>query len=230
MAQDDRAFPECDTRPPADAVHTPRRFAERVLSLGADGWVEEPALLLGTHTLSRRPAPLHPASGSKKISDNDSGNVWAGKARYAISWIYENKLKDIPKALESYEILAKEYPKSEYAKIAKRFLENPEEFEEAFAKAWFKLVHRDLGPHECYFGPEVPGEVFIWQDPLPERDYELIDEKDIKELKEKILASGLSISQLVYTAWASASTYRDSDRRGGEPEGARCGPHTDDCR
>lgn len=108
----------------------------------------------------------------------------------------------------------------EYAIIAKRFLENPKEFKEAFAKAWFKLVHRDLGPRECYFGPEVPGEVFIWQDPLPERDYELIDEKDIKELKEKILASGLSISQLVYNAWASASTYRDSDRRGGA-NGAR---------
>lgn len=108
----------------------------------------------------------------------------------------------------------------EYAKIAKRFLENPKEFEEAFAKAWFKLVHRDLGPRDCYFGPEVPEEVFIWQDPLPRRDYELIDEKDVQFLKEKILGSGLSISQLVYTAWSSASTYRDSDRRGGA-NGAR---------
>ncbi|MEN2985619.1 MAG: catalase/peroxidase HPI [Thermodesulfovibrionaceae bacterium] len=107
-----------------------------------------------------------------------------------------------------------------YSKIAKRFLENPKEFEEAFAKAWFKLVHRDLGPRECYLGPEVPKEEFIWQDPLPKRDYELIDEDDIKELKEKILASGLTISQLVYTAWSSASTYRDSDRRGGA-NGAR---------
>lgn len=102
-----------------------------------------------------------------------------------------------------------------YSKIAKRFLENPKEFEEAFAKAWFKLVHRDLGPRTCYLGPEVPKEEFIWQDPLPKRDYELIDENDIRELKEKILSSGLSISQLVYTAWSSASSYRDSDRRGG---------------
>lgn len=102
-----------------------------------------------------------------------------------------------------------------YSKIAKRFLENPKEFEEAFAKAWFKLVHRDLGPRACYLGPEVPEEEFIWQDPLPKRDYELIDENDIGELKEKILSSGLSISQLVYTAWSSASSYRDSDRRGG---------------
>lgn len=108
----------------------------------------------------------------------------------------------------------------EYAKIAKRFLQNPKEFEDAFAKAWFKLTHRDLGPRECYLGPEVPEEIFIWQDPLPKRDFDLIDENDIKELKEKILNSGLSISQLVYTAWSSASSYRDSDRRGGA-NGAR---------
>lgn len=108
----------------------------------------------------------------------------------------------------------------EYSKIAKRFLENPKEFEETFAKAWFKLVHRDLGPRDCYFGPEVPHEVFIWQDPLPRRDYDLIDKADITKLKAKILASGLSISQLVYTAWSSASTYRHSDKRGGA-NGAR---------
>ncbi len=107
-----------------------------------------------------------------------------------------------------------------YSKIAKRFLEKPEEFEKAFAKAWFKLTHRDLGPRQYYFGPEVPDEEFIWQDPLPECDYEVIDEEDIKILKEKILNSGLTISQMVYTAWSSASTYRDSDRRGGA-NGAR---------
>lgn len=103
----------------------------------------------------------------------------------------------------------------DYSQIAKRFLQKPKEFEEAFARAWFKLVHRDLGPRDCYFGPEVPKEIFIWQDPLPQRDYELIDEKEIKELKDKILASALSVPQLVYTAWSSASTYRQSDRRGG---------------
>ncbi|MFN3921844.1 MAG: peroxidase family protein, partial [Caldimicrobium sp.] len=102
-----------------------------------------------------------------------------------------------------------------YAKIARRFLENPKEFEEAFARAWFKLVHRDLGPHCCYRGPEVPKEVFLWQDPLPERDYELIDEDDIIELKNKILTYDLSVSKLIYAAWSAASTYRDSDRRGG---------------
>lgn len=107
-----------------------------------------------------------------------------------------------------------------YSQIAKRFLENPEEFEKAFATAWFKLTHRDMGPRACYIGPYVPKEEFIWQDPLPERDYELIDSNDVEELKKKILASGLSISRLVYTAWSSASTYRDSDRRGGA-NGAR---------
>lgn len=107
-----------------------------------------------------------------------------------------------------------------YSKIAKKFLENPEEFEKAFARAWFKLTHRDMGPKSCYIGPYVPREEFIWQDPLPKRDYELIDEEDIEYLKKQILNSGINISQLVYTAWSSASTYRDSDRRGGA-NGAR---------
>lgn len=107
-----------------------------------------------------------------------------------------------------------------YSEIARRFLNNPQEFENAFAKAWFKLTHRDLGPRTCYFGPEVPEETFLWQDPLPERDHELIDAEDIEALKQEILSSDLSISQLVYTAWSSASTYRNSDRRGGA-NGAR---------
>lgn len=107
-----------------------------------------------------------------------------------------------------------------YSKIAKKFLENPEEFEKAFARAWFKLTHRDMGPKSCYIGPYVPKEEFIWQDPLPKRHYELIDEEDIEYLKKQILNSGINISQLVYTAWSSASTYRDSDRRGGA-NGAR---------
>lgn len=103
----------------------------------------------------------------------------------------------------------------EYEKIAKRFLENPEEFERAFARAWFKLTHRDMGPKECYIGKYVPEETFIWQDPLPERSYGLINDEDVEELKKMILSSELSIKQLVYYAWISASTYRDSDRRGG---------------
>lgn len=107
-----------------------------------------------------------------------------------------------------------------YAPIAKRFHENPEGFSDAFARAWFKLTHRDMGPRSRYLGSMVPKEELIWQDPVPKVDYELIDEKDIADLKTKILASGLSISKLVSAAWASASTYRDSDKRGGA-NGAR---------
>ncbi len=107
-----------------------------------------------------------------------------------------------------------------FGPIAKRFHENPDEFADAFARAWFKLTHRDLGPRSRYLGPEVPEEELDWQDPLPPVDHELIDEKDIAELKKKILASGLSIPELVYTAWSSASTFRGSDKRGGA-NGAR---------
>jgi len=107
-----------------------------------------------------------------------------------------------------------------YEPIARRYQQNPEEFADAFARAWFKLTHRDMGPRSRYLGPEVPEEELIWQDPVPEVDHELIDEKDIADLKGKILASGLSVSQLVSTAWASASTFRGSDKRGGA-NGAR---------
>lgn len=107
-----------------------------------------------------------------------------------------------------------------YNPIAKRYLENPEEFADAFARAWFKLTHRDMGPRSRYLGPEVPEEDLIWQDPVPAVDHELIDEQDITDLKSKMLASGLSVSQLVSTAWASASTFRGSDKRGGA-NGAR---------
>ncbi|MDC7244168.1 MAG: catalase/peroxidase HPI, partial [Sphaerochaetaceae bacterium] len=107
-----------------------------------------------------------------------------------------------------------------YGPISKRFHENPEEFSKAFAKAWYKLTHRDLGPKSRYLGPEVPNEDLIWQDVVPKADYEMIEDFDVQELKEKILSSTLSVSQLVYTAWASASTYRDSDKRGGA-NGAR---------
>ncbi len=107
-----------------------------------------------------------------------------------------------------------------YEKISRRFYENPDEFEDAFARAWFKLTHRDMGPRSRYLGPEVPAEELIWQDPVPVLDYNLIDATDIAELKAKILASGLSISELVSTAWASASTFRASDKRGGA-NGAR---------
>ncbi len=107
-----------------------------------------------------------------------------------------------------------------YEKISRRFYENPDEFADAFARAWFKLTHRDMGPKACYLGPEVPEEDLVWQDPIPDVDHDLIDANDIRDLKAKILDSGLTVSELVSTAWASAFTYRNSDRRGGA-NGAR---------
>ena len=107
-----------------------------------------------------------------------------------------------------------------YEKISRRFLAHPEQFADVFARAWFKLTHRDMGPRSRYLGPEVPAEDLIWQDPIPAVNHKLIDEKDVADLKAKILASGLTVSQLVSTAWASASTFRGSDKRGGA-NGAR---------
>jgi catalase-peroxidase len=108
----------------------------------------------------------------------------------------------------------------DYRKIAERFRANPDEFADAFARAWFKLTHRDMGPKVRYLGPEVPEEDLIWQDPIPEADYAPIDASDVRALKDKIAASGLSVADLVRTAWASASTFRGSDKRGGA-NGAR---------
>ncbi len=108
----------------------------------------------------------------------------------------------------------------EYEKISRRFLENPDQFADAFARAWFKLTHRDMGPRSRYLGPEIPTEELIWQDPVPDVDHVLIDEGDVAALKAKVLASGLSVAELVSAAWASASTFRGSDKRGGA-NGAR---------
>ncbi len=107
-----------------------------------------------------------------------------------------------------------------YEKISRRFYENPEEFADAFARAWYKLTHRDMGPIQRYLGHLVPEEELIWQDPIPARDHDLVDDQDIASLKGKILDSGLSVSELVSAAWASASTFRGSDKRGGA-NGAR---------
>ena len=102
-----------------------------------------------------------------------------------------------------------------YEKVSRRFYENPDEFADAFARAWFKLTHRDMGPRARYLGPEVPAEELIWQDPVPAVDHPLVDAQDVAALKEKVLATGLSVAELVYTAWSSASTFRGSDKRGG---------------
>src|SRR6201986_1844138 len=107
-----------------------------------------------------------------------------------------------------------------YEKISRRFLANPDQLADSFARAWFKLTHRDMGPRSRYLGPEVPKEVLIWQDPVPDVDHPLINNEDVATLKAKVLASGLTASQLVGTAWASASTFRGGDKRGGA-NGAR---------
>ncbi len=148
----------------------------------------------------------------------------------AVQWVPENAEdnKFVPDAHDpdkkhapimfTTDIALKKDPK--YLEISERFLDNPEEFEEAFAKAWFKLTHRDMGPSARYLGPEVPEEQLIWQDPIPEIDHPLVNDADVAELKMQILDSGLSIQELVRTAWASAATFRGTDMRGGA-NGAR---------
>lgn len=116
----------------------------------------------------------------------------------------------------------------EYEKISRRFYENPDEFADAFARAWYKLTHRDMGPKAVLYGPEVPEEELLWQDPIPAADYETINDDDVANLKGKIVSAGLSVSELVSTAWASASTFRGSDKRGGANGGRiRLAPQID---
>ena len=160
------------------------------------------------------------------------GNEWelskspAGKQQYApknaavvatVPDAHDPTKKHAPMMLTTDMALRME---ANYAPIAKRFLDNPADLEDAFARAWYKLIHRDMGPRSRYLGPLVPEEVLIWQDPVPDVDHELIGEQDVADLKAKVLASGLSVSQLVSTAWASAATFRGTDKRGGA-NGAR---------
>ena len=160
------------------------------------------------------------------------GNEWelskspAGKQQYApknaaavatVPDAHDPSKKHAPMMLTTDMALSME---ANYAPIAKRFLDNPADLEDAFARAWYKLIHRDMGPRSRYLGPLVPEEVLIWQDPVPDVDHELIGEQDVAGLKAKVLASGLSVSQLVSTAWAAAATFRGTDKRGGA-NGAR---------
>ena len=146
----------------------------------------------------------------------------------AKQWVAKNAEADVPHAFDSNKKQLPTMLTSDlalrfdpiYGPISRRFYENPDEFADAFARAWFKLTHRDMGPKVRYLGPEVPAEELIWQDPIPAVDHELVDAADIAALKSKILASGLSVAELVSTAWASASTFRGSDKRGGA-NGAR---------
>ncbi len=166
-----------------------------------------------------------PTKWSNNFFENLFGFEWelTKSPGGAQQWVAKNAENIIP---DAYDSSKKHRPTMlttdlslrldpEYEKISRRFLENPDEFADAFARAWFKLTHRDMGPRERYLGTEVPQEELLWQDPVPEVNHTLIDENDIAELKVKILESGLSVSQLVSTAWASASTFRGSDKRGG---------------
>ncbi|MEZ2444777.1 catalase/peroxidase HPI [Chitinophaga sp. RCC_12] len=154
-----------------------------------------------------------------QLSKSPAGaHQWVAKnADSIIPDAYDSSKKHLPTMLTTDLALRMD---PAYEKISRRFLENPDQFADAFARAWFKLTHRDMGPKARYLGPDVPEEELLWQDPIPAVDHALIDEKDIAALKAKVLASGLSVSELVSTAWASASTFRGSDKRGGA-NGAR---------
>lgn len=171
-----------------------------------------------------------PTKWSNHFFENLFGHEWelTKSPAGAHQWVAKNAERSIPDAHDPSKSHAPTMLTTDlslrfdpaYEKISRRFFENPDQFADAFARAWFKLTHRDMGPIARYLGSEVPSEVLIWQDPIPEVNHPLIDEKDIANLKETILNSGLSISQLVSTAWASASTFRGSDKRGGA-NGAR---------
>ncbi len=154
-----------------------------------------------------------------QLSKSPAGaHQWVAKnADAIIPDAYDSSKKHLPTMLTTD--LALRFDPA-YEKISRRFLENPDQFADAFARAWFKLTHRDMGPKERYLGPDVPLEELLWQDPIPAVDHELVNDADVATLKEKILSSGLSVSELISTAWASASTFRGSDKRGGA-NGAR---------
>lgn len=154
-----------------------------------------------------------------ELSKSPGGaSQWVAKdAEPIIPHAYDSAKKQLPTMLTT-DLSLRFDP--EYEKISRRFLKHPEEFADAFARAWFKLTHRDMGPRSRYLGPDVPAEELLWQDPIPAASHPLIDEKDIAALKAKILGAGLSVPELVSTAWASASTFRGSDKRGGA-NGAR---------
>ena len=156
----------------------------------------------------------------KKHKSPAGGTVWIPTDKSAAKLVPDAHIegKFHPPMMLTTDVALKVDP--EYKKIALRFRDNPQEFEDAFARAWFKLTHRDMGPRERYLGPEVPAEVFVWQDPVPAVDHRLISESDTRRLKNKILETGLTVPELVRTAWASAASFRGTDMRGGA-NGAR---------
>ncbi|MGY6708585.1 MAG: catalase/peroxidase HPI [Rhizobiaceae bacterium] len=197
------------------------------------GWKSGHGTGLGADTITGGPEVTWtqtPTQWSNHFFDNLFRFEWELHKSPAGAWQW--KAKDAPADVpDAYDPSKKHVPTMlttdlalrmdpDYEKISRRFYENPDQFADAFARAWFKLTHRDMGPKVRYLGPLVPNETLIWQDPIPEVDHELVSHQDIADLKQKILASGLTVSELVSTAWASASTFRRSDKRGGA-NGAR---------
>ena len=197
------------------------------------GWTSKYGSGKGADTITGGPEvtwTTTPTAWSNNFFENLFGYEWelTKSPAGAHQWVAKDSDDTIPDAHEPFKhhrptMLTTDLSlrfDPEYEKISRRFYENPDEFADAFARAWFKLTHRDMGPRARYLGSEVPKEVLKWQDPIPEVDHELIDDKDIAALKGKVLESGLSVGELVSTAWASASTFRGSDMRGGA-NGAR---------
>lgn len=197
------------------------------------GWKSKYETGVGAHAITGGPEVTWtqtPTKWSNLFFKNLFENEWelTKSPAGAKQWVAKGAAADVPDAFDpskkhrptmlTTDLSLRFDP--EYEKISRRFYENPDQFADAFARAWFKLTHRDMGPIVRYLGKLVPQETLIWQDPIPAVDHKLVDDKDIADLKTKILASGLSVSQLVSTAWASASTFRRSDKRGGA-NGAR---------
>ena len=197
------------------------------------GWVSAYETGRGAHTITSGLEVTWsqtPTQWSNHYFENLFNNEWelTKSPAGAHQWVAKGAAATIP---DAYDASKKHLPTMlttdlalrfdpAYERVSRRFLEHPEEFADAFARAWFKLTHRDMGPRARYLGPEVPAEELIWQDPVPKVDHPLIDAQDIAQLKGKVLGSGLSLSELVSTAWASASSFRGSDKRGGA-NGAR---------
>ena len=197
------------------------------------GWKSRYGTGMGDDTITGGPEVTwsqEPTQWSNRFFDNLFKYEWelTKSPAGAYQWVAKGDSDPVPDAHDASKYHAPTMLTTDlslrfdpaYKKISRRFHENPDEFADAFARAWFKLTHRDMGPRARYLGPEVPDEELIWQDPIPEVDHELVDDKDVAALKAKILESGLAVPELVATAWASASTFRGSDMRGGA-NGAR---------
>lgn len=217
----------------APATHVGKEPEAATMELQGMGWASSYASGKGADAITSGLEVIWtktPTQWSNNFFENLFGFEWelTKSPAGAHQWVAKNADDIIP---DAYDASKKHRPTMlttdlslrfdpAYEKISRHFLENPDAFADAFARAWFKLTHRDMGPRARYLGPDVPEEILIWQDPIPAVDHELINESDIADLKAKVLASGISIPQLVSTAWASASTFRGSDKRGGA-NGAR---------